>query len=147
MNACVAQVLTPNHILQSWPTFNTFEVPDMAQSGGYPQEALGTHQDTGRLWTLPYSDWKSSMAQNAEEEKEWNRIDMRLKQHIPTAFQISSLLASYEINAGRMALFCLFEGQVIQTLINLQSIVMTIIILCLNTKIVPKSLNKSLSFF
>ena len=33
---------TSNHILQSCPHRRRFETPDMAQSGGCPQEALGT---------------------------------------------------------------------------------------------------------
>ena len=37
---------TPNHILQSCLTLDIFETPDMAQSGGCPQEALGTGWDT-----------------------------------------------------------------------------------------------------
>ena len=62
---------TPNHILQSCPTFDALRGQTWP-SRWRPTESFGDRlRHCGRLRTLSYSpDWRSSMAGNAEEEKE-----------------------------------------------------------------------------
>ena len=55
------------------PHLQRFEMSDIAQSGGWPQEILGTNRDTSAdcgLCLLYSPDWESSMARSTEEEEE-----------------------------------------------------------------------------
>ena len=92
---CGTSPQTPNPILQSCPSFNTlrhrrsvwhrssnpqphpavlshlppFETPDMAQSGGGPQEALGTSWDTAADCPLHLTHWTEDLAWLGTQKK------------------------------------------------------------------------------
>ena len=59
---------TLNHILHSCPTFDD-ETPDMAQSGGGPQEALGTSWDTAADCGLGLTHWTENLAWPGMQKK------------------------------------------------------------------------------
>ena len=66
---CGKNPQTPSHILQSCPHLRHSETPDMAQSGGCPQEALGTSWDTVADCRLGLTHQTEDLAQPGAQKK------------------------------------------------------------------------------